>query len=128
MLAVLEQVLAPAQLTLVQSRIAEGRFRDGRLSAGELARRSKNNEELAADTDDLSALHNLVMGALVQHPVYRNAGLPHRVAVPYYSRYRAGMRYGPHVDDPVMGQGTDPAMRYRCDIAITLFLNAPRKL
>ena len=125
MLVILENVLAPAQLTLVRSRLADGQFSDGRTSAGDIAQRNKFNEELVAGTDDMAMLHNLVMGALVRNPVYRNAGLPHRVATPYYSRYHAGMKYGLHVDDPVMGQGADPSARYRCDVAITIFLTGP---
>ena len=81
----------------------------------------KRNEEADAATFDPKALNNLVMGSLVRHPVYLNGALPHRVAAPYYARYTPGMHYGDHVDDPVMG----PGPRYRCDIAITLFLSEP---
>jgi PKHD-type hydroxylase len=44
------------------------------------------------------------------------------VAAPYYARYTAGMRYGDHVDDPIMG--TDGQL-YRSDVSITVFLNEP---
>jgi PKHD-type hydroxylase len=125
MLVTLESVLAPAQLVMARSLLADGEFADGRASAGEQARRHKRNEELVADAAAMSALNNLVMGALVRHPVYLNAGLPHRIAAPYYSRYGKGMHYGQHVDDPVMGQGPDPTSRYRCDVAITIFLSDP---
>ncbi len=125
MLVTLPGVLDVPQLAMVRSLLESGAFHDGRGSAGEIARRQKHNEELVADAGTSEALNNLVMGALVRHAVYLNAGLPHRIAAPYYSRYRRGMRYGAHVDDPVMGQGPDPRSRYRCDVAITLFLNEP---
>ncbi len=123
MLITLPAILVPERLTLVRKLLASGRFENGWSSAGEQARRHKHNEELVTGDERMSHLNNAVMGALVQHPVYLNAGLPHRVAVPYYSRYRPGMKYGPHVDDPVMGP--DPKSRYRCDVAITVFLSEP---
>jgi PKHD-type hydroxylase len=54
--------------------------------------------------------------------VYRAGALALKVATPFYARYTPGMRYGNHVDDPIMG--TDEGL-YRTDIAITIFLNDP---
>ncbi len=119
MLIVLPQVLNTEQLKVVSRRLTEGDFVDGKNSAGDQARRIKFNQELTDSAERLGSLNNLVMGCLVNHPVYLNAGLPRNVSTPYYCRYRTGMRYGSHIDDPVMGQGD----RYRADIAITLFLN-----
>ncbi len=119
MLIRLPEVLNAEQLVVVRRRLAEGEFVDGKLSAGRQARRNKRNEELTDSEERMSALNNLVMGSLVRHTAYLNAGLPHNVSTPYYCRYRTGMGYGSHVDDPVMGRGS----RYRSDIAITLFLN-----
>ena len=121
MLIELNNVLSAEQLLAVRQLLSEGSFVDGRASAGEQARREKNNLEFVANTEKTSAINNLVMGALVRHPVYLNAGLPVRVAAPFYSRYLAGMEYGSHIDDPIMGQSD----RYRSDIAITIFLNDP---
>ncbi|MGB5708011.1 MAG: Fe2+-dependent dioxygenase [Arenicellales bacterium] len=121
MLIIVPSVLNQEQLGASRQLLSEGTFIDGRLSAGEQARRHKNNQEFSADDKQTSALNNLVMGALISHPVYLNAGLPRRIAAPYYCRYLSGMAYGSHIDDPIMGQGD----RYRCDIAITVFLNGP---
>ncbi len=87
-----------------------------------LAKRVKHNQEVDRHAHELEQLNNLVMGKLVQHPVYRSAALPLRVAAPYYARYTPGMRYGDHVDDPVMGaDGT----LYRSDVSITVFISDP---
>ena len=48
--------------------------------------------------------------------------LPLRIAAPYYAHYTKGMSYGEHVDDPIMGQGSE---LYRSDVSVTLFLNSP---
>ena len=122
MLLRIPSVLTPDQLNGIRKILADADFSDGKLSAGAAAVRVKNNEELDKDAKELEQLNNLVMGSLVQHPVYRSGALPLRVAAPYYARYTSGMAYGDHVDDPVMGA---EGMLYRSDIAITIFLNGP---
>ena len=122
MLTIIPDVLDAAQLKQVQALLSESQFVDGRLSAGQDARRVKNNQELSADAQHMERLNQLVMGALVQHPLYQAAALPTRVATPYYARYTTGMGYGDHVDDPVMGP---PGSQYRSDISVSIFLNAP---
>lgn len=121
MLLRIPSLLSEEQLKTVQALLAQGRFVDGKLSAGMAAQRVKYNEELEQEGPAVEQLNEIVMGSLVRHPVYRNGALPQRVAVPFYARYTTGMGYGDHIDDPVMG----PGPRYRSDIAITIFLNGP---
>lgn len=115
-------VLKPTQLDTVRALLSKARFVDGKLSAGMAAKRVKNNEELASDASEIQQLNNIVMGSLVQHPMYQSGALPTRIAVPFYARYTAGKQYGDHVDDPIMGP---PGQRYRSDVSITVFLNEP---
>jgi len=122
MLVVIPAVLHKAQLEQVQSLLKNGRFVDGRLSAGTRAKQVKQNEELQPADAQMERLNSIVMGALVQHPLYQAAAMPVRVATPFYARYTRGMHYGDHVDDPVMGP---PGGQYRTDISTTVFLNAP---
>lgn len=124
MLLQIPGVLTQEQLSTVRKLLANAPFVDGRLSAGSAAKRVKNNEELDKDALQLEHLNNIVMGGLVQHPLYRGAALPLRVAAPYYARYTPGRAYGEHVDDPIMGMAGE---LYRSDIAITVFLNEPEK-
>lgn len=123
MMLQLRQVLKPDQLEQVGVLLADAPFVDGKLTAGMEARRVKNNLELDRGAQRLIAqLNGIVMESLVRHPDYRAGALPLRVAAPYYARYRPGMTYGDHVDDPIMGR---EGQLYRCDIAITVFLNEP---
>ncbi|GAB4506997.1 MAG: Fe2+-dependent dioxygenase [Sulfuricaulis sp.] len=115
-------VLDPNQLDTVRKLLADAKFVDGKLSAGAAAQRVKHNQELDKHAKQMDMLNNLVMGALVQHPIYRAGALPLRVAAPYYARYTPGMAYGDHLDDPIMGAD---GVLYRSDIAITVFLNEP---
>ena len=105
MLTGIHGVLDQTQLQLVKTLVAEGRFVNGSASAGMAAKRVKHNEELSLQAARLSELNNLVMGSLVKHPTYQSAAMPLKVAAPYYAHYTAGMSYGAHVDDPVMGPG-----------------------
>lgn len=118
----LASVLSREELATVRALLARAQFVDGRLSAGAAAGRVKNNQELDKQSSELTSLNNLVMGNLVRHPDYRAGALPFKVAAPYYARYRPGMHYGNHVDDPVMG---DAGALYRSDVAVTIFLSAP---
>jgi PKHD-type hydroxylase len=122
MLLQLKKVLTRDQLKLVRDTLSRARFVDGKLSAGMAARLVKNNVELDREAPEIARLNNVVMSSLVQHPDYRAGTLALKVATPFYARYTPGMRYGDHVDDPIMGGGEG---LYRTDIAITIFLNDP---
>jgi PKHD-type hydroxylase len=124
MLLAIPGVLRADEIALARSLLAGAHFVDGRLSAGSAARRVKSNEELHAGAPDLEQLNRLVMGNLVRHPVYRGGALPLHVASPLYARYQPGMTYGDHLDDPIMGAD---GVRYRSDIAVTIFLSGPEE-
>jgi PKHD-type hydroxylase len=126
MLVTIPDLLMPDKLDAVCSVLRQGSFVDGRLSAGNDAQHGKNNLELDATGDAAGerydALNSVVMSALVQHPDYLQSALPARIGAPIYARYLAGMEYGGHIDDPIMGA---PAARYRSDISVSIFLNQP---
>jgi PKHD-type hydroxylase len=124
MLLIVNGVLKPDELALARALLAEAQFVDGKLSAGAAARRVKENEELAGNAAELERLNRVVMGALSRHPAYRGGALPLHAASPLYARYRPGMTYGEHLDDPIMGTG---GVLYRSDVAVTVFLSAPEE-
>lgn len=120
MLVTIPDLLDAQQLDAVCAELRRGDFVDGKLTAGERAAVNKRNLELAPSAASFEALNNVVMTRLVQHPIYLRAALPAKICAPIYARYTAGMEYGRHIDDPVMGP---PSARYRADIAITVFLS-----
>ncbi|MEW6687612.1 MAG: Fe2+-dependent dioxygenase [Pseudomonadota bacterium] len=124
MLLVAEGVLKPDELALARDWLAAARFVDGKASAGAAARRVKRNLEAERGAGGLERLDEMVMGNLTRHPVYRAGALPLHAATPLYVRYQAGMEYGEHLDDPIMGAG---GVKYRSDVAVTVFLNAPEE-
>ena len=122
MVVTIPDLLTSSQLEALCSVLRQGEFVDGKLSAGNDARHRKNNLELNAASERYAALNNVVMTALVQHPDYLQTAMPAKVRPPIYARYLAGMEYGGHIDDPIMGA---PGARYRSDLSISIFLNPP---
>ena len=120
MLVTIDNLLDAPRLNAVKEMLKNAEFIDGKLSAGKEAKTVKNNEELSLQSPLHQQLNQIVMGALVQHPIYQNAALPLKLATAFYARYTAGMSYGFHVDDPVMGPMSG---RYRSDISTTVFLS-----
>ena len=121
MLVEIKNILGETELEKIQELLKAANFRDGHLSAGMVAQQVKNNLEVA-DENINTSLNNIVMNNVVRHPAYQQAALPHRIAAPFYARYEKDMEYGEHIDDPIMGVGTE---RYRSDLAMTIFLNSP---
>ena len=124
MVVTIPDLLTSTQLGALCSVLRQGEYVDGKLSAGNDARHNKNNLELGADAERFDALNNVIMTALVQPPDYLQTALPAKISAPIYARYLAGMEYGRHIDDPIMGA---PGARYRSDISISIFLNAPEE-
>ncbi|MFE8072219.1 Fe2+-dependent dioxygenase [Marinobacteraceae bacterium S3BR75-40.1] len=122
MILCIGNVLSEEQLARIRNALGEVAFQDGRQTAGWHARLVKQNEQVAAGDKAAQALKEEVSRSLNQHPVFQMAVRPRRMTPIMFSRYRDGMTYGNHVDDPVMGQGEQ---RLRTDISFTLFLNDP---
>lgn len=126
MVVTIPDLLNKAQLEVLCPVLRQGNFVDGKLSAGADASRHKNNLELERsgnpDSERYDALNNVVMTTLVQHPEYLRHAMPARIGAPIYARYLAGMAYGGHIDDPLMGAA---GARFRSDISISIFLNDP---
>ena len=120
MLIEIPELLNPAQLQKIHELLAGAPFVDGKLTAGMAAARVKDNEELQQDPQLLQRLYRILMASVGQNARFRSFALPNRVADFIFARYRPGMHYGDHVDDPIMGGG-----KFRTDVSTTVFLNEP---
>jgi PKHD-type hydroxylase len=123
MLIEIPELLNAAQLEKIHGLLDKARFVDGRLTAGMAASRVKENEELAPEPELLQRLYRIVMASVGHSATFRSAVLPAKVADFIFARYQPGMRYGDHVDDPIMGQGP----KFRSDVSMTIFLNPPER-
>ncbi len=122
MLLHLHAVVGRQELQALQAATRDARFSDGKLSAGTVAQRVKQNVEIEQQAETLPYLQKIIVGSLYAHAQFRSAVLPHKISAPLFARYSMGMAYGEHIDDPVMGAS---AARYRADVAITVFLSEP---
>lgn len=120
MLYILKSILSNQQLSIINKLLESAHFVDGKLSAGQQAKNVKNNMELESNSPLHNQLNSMVMNNLMQNKQFQDAVLPLRVATPFYARYTEGMKYGLHVDNPVMGPF---GQQYRSDVSVTVFLN-----
>lgn len=122
MLLVIKNVIDEQKLQNIRDMLDKADFIDGKFSAGENARRVKNNLEMKPTSLQADYLDRVIMSTLAENEEFRRAALPHQASQPVFARYTHGMHYGEHIDDPVMGTSGG---RFRTDIAVTLFLNNP---
>jgi PKHD-type hydroxylase len=115
---IISNVIEAAQLTAITDQINANpqAFESGKETAGWHAKGIKNNEQAGGKTAE--AVRHLVETALLNHPVFKAAAQPKQIIRTLISRYKPGMSYGSHVDEPLMG-GT------RTDLSFTLFLSEP---
>lgn len=122
MILCIGDILDEAQLQRVRAALDASAFDDGRKTAGWHAKLVKNNEQMQMGNEAAKTLRAEVEKALTEHPLFQMATRPAKMTPLMFSRYRDGMTYGNHVDDPVMGRGPG---RLRTDISFTLFLDDP---
>lgn len=118
---VIPNLLLPAELERIRSRLASTSFTDGGHTAGPQARRVKHNEQVPRGDAVEQELAPVVEGALKRSQTFLSAVLPRRLTTPLFSRYAPGMEYGSHVDNAVMFL----AQPFRSDVSVTVFLSRP---
>jgi len=110
------------RLAALHDRIALLQWRDGRETAGAVAREVKRNEQAAMDSTAGRSLADEISQILWDNPVIRAAAQPRRFSHLLISRTGEGGGYGAHVDNALMGRGE---RRVRTDLSFTLFLTPP---
>jgi PKHD-type hydroxylase len=118
MLLVINDVLTADDIAKVTDRLNALRFVDGTVTAGWHAKLVKNNQQVDRTQPDYTPLNKAVTEAILRNGTFRIAARPRHVTPLLFSRYRDGMEYGTHVDDPVM-------YNLRSDVSFTLFLADP---
>lgn len=116
---ILQEVLAAEDLERVRTELSELTWGSGKRTAGSAARGVKENLQADGSSPRVKELERFVVEALRRHPLFEIAARPSRISRLLFSRYEAGMTYGAHTDDALMGKGED---KLRTDLAFTIFL------
>lgn len=111
------------QLAAMTERLSLLEWRDGRASAGPVARAVKRNLQAVTGTTPARALAADIQRILAEHPVLRAAAQPRRFSNLIVSRTEDGGHYGLHVDNALMKAAGGETMR--TDLSFTLFLTPP---
>lgn len=122
MFLVLENLIPPDALAAAREAASRAEFVDGRVTAGEEARRVKANEQARSGDPAAKIALDLVREALEADARFRSAVRPVRLSPLMLSRAAPGMSYGAHIDDAMMGKAQS---RMRADVSFTIFLSDP---
>jgi len=95
-------------------------WRDGRETAGSVAKMVKRNLQAIANDEPGKAIREELQPIIADNRVVRAAARPRRISPLLISKTADGGYYGPHVDNALMGKGTN---RIRTDMSFTLFLS-----
>lgn len=123
MLICISSVLTSDELSTLRDLMSSAEYVDGARTAGWMAGQVKKNLQLAATSPAWAEASGIVDAALCRNQIFALAAMPRSIRPILFSRYEAGMSYGLHVDNALMGNGPQT----RSDLAFTLFLNEPQE-
>lgn len=115
-------VLAPEEVARLREALEAEPWRDGKATAGRVARAVKANEQADLSGPSGKALRETIRKAVTEHVVVKAAARPRRISTIMVSRTANGGYYGRHIDNALMGSGE---RRIRTDLSFTLFLTSP---
>lgn len=116
----IEDLLSPEEVAELRLLATKAKFVDGRISSPHST--VKDNLQIDHADGAYQASSKILAGALTRNESFRNFAFPAAMAPPLLTRYEPGMRYGVHVDSPIIPLGP---RQLRSDISCTVFLNEP---
>ncbi|MEM7701153.1 MAG: Fe2+-dependent dioxygenase [Pseudomonadota bacterium] len=108
------------RIASLREKLGKLNWRDGRETAGSVAKKVKRNLQAIANDEPGKAIRAELQPIIADNRVVRAAARPRRISPLLISKTADGGHYGPHVDNALMGKGTN---RIRTDMSFTLFLS-----
>ena len=109
-----------AQIAKLKTMLDELEWRDGRETAGSVAKQVKRNLQALVNTEVGKAIRAELRPLIADNRVLKAAARPRHISPLLISKTADGGHYGPHVDNALMGKAPN---RIRTDISFTLFLS-----
>ncbi len=122
MMVEIPDVLTPAEVQRCRELLQQASWLDGRQTAGHVAVRAKDNQQLSQDDPLAEQLGSFILERLGGVGRFVAAALPLKVLPPRFNRYTGSGSYGAHVDNAVFSVPGTP-VRVRGDLSATLFLS-----
>ncbi len=124
MLIPIPKILSAEQVAQCHAALAKAEWADGRNTAGYLAQRVKDNQQVPDAHPIARQLGDMILTTLEKHPLFTSAALPLKVVPPLFNRYTGSQNYGRHVDGAIRPIFGTPH-RVRTDLSATIFLTPP---
>jgi PKHD-type hydroxylase len=122
MLVRIPAVLNGEQVAHMRGILDKSDWADGKVTAGAMAQRAKNNLQVPESSPAAKALGEIVLGALGKNELFTSAALAKRISPPQFNRYDVGMTYANHIDNALRRF----PVTMRTDLSATLFLTDPK--
>ena len=113
------QVMTDAEVAQCRQIAAAAPFVDGKITN---PHNTAKQNELLHDRAAYEKSSQLLGGALMRTPEFVAFAFPVALAPPMMTRYKPGMKYGPHADSAFIQL---PGATIRSDLSCTIFLNDP---
>jgi PKHD-type hydroxylase len=113
------QIMSGPEVAQCREIAASAPFVDGKITNPHNT--AKQNEQLH-DRAAYERSSQLLGGALMRSEEFVNFAFPVALAPPMMTRYKPGMKYGPHADSAFIQL---PGATIRSDLSCTIFLNEP---
>lgn len=126
MLLRIPALLTPKDVEQCRATLAQIDWQDGKATAGHLAMKVKDNQQLPLDSQAGLQMGNLILDRLGHNPLFLAAALPAKVLPPRFNRYVAGSTYGNHIDNALFNI-PGSAIRVRSDVSTTVFFSDPEE-
>ncbi|MFT4176621.1 MAG: Fe2+-dependent dioxygenase [Luteolibacter sp.] len=117
-------VLTPEETKQARALLDAADWTDGKATAGHIAIKVKDNEQLHPEHPVARQLGDQIIRALSTNPLFMSAALPLHFLPPMFNRYAGGQHYGTHVDGSIR-QIPGTGQRIRTDLSCTLFFADP---
>lgn len=114
------QIMTDAEVEQCRQIAASAPFVDGKVTNPHNL--AKQNEQLH-DRSAYEKSSQLLGGALMRSAEFVDFAFPVALAPPMMTRYKPGMKYGPHADSAFIQL---PGATIRSDLSCTIFLNDPK--